>query len=85
MNGANTTSIAALIVDATCARGERALFFSLEESPSQLVRNMRSIGIDLQRWVDAGLLVLESIRPTAFGFEEHEAPADPFAGGGRRR
>lgn len=71
--GTGKTSIAALTVDAACARGERALFFSLEESPSQLVRNMRSIGIDLQRWVDEGLLVLESIRPTAFGFEEHLA------------
>jgi circadian clock protein KaiC len=71
--GTGKTSIAALMVDAACARGEKALFFSLEESPAQLVRNMRSIGIDLQRWVDDGLLVLESIRPTAFGFEEHLA------------
>jgi circadian clock protein KaiC len=71
--GTGKTSIAAIMVDAACARGERALFFSLEESPSQLVRNMRSIGIDLQHWVDEGLLVLESIRPTAFGFEEHLA------------
>jgi circadian clock protein KaiC len=71
--GTGKTSIAALMVDAACARGERALFFSLEESPSQLMRNMRSIGVDLQRWVDDGLLVIESIRPTAFGFEEHLA------------
>ena len=71
--GAGKTSIAALMVDAACARGERALFFSLEESPDQLVRNMRSIGIDLQRWIDAGLLFLRAVRPTAFGFEEHLA------------
>lgn len=71
--GTGKTSIAAQMVDAVCARGERALYFSLEESPAQLVRNMRSIGIDLQQWVDAGLLVLESVRPTAFGFEEHLA------------
>jgi circadian clock protein KaiC len=45
----------------------------MEESPEQLVRNMRSVGLDLQRWVDAGLLRLRSIRPTAFGFEEHLA------------
>ena len=71
--GTGKTSIAALMVDAACSRGERALFFSLEESPAQLVRNMRSIGVDLQQWVDQGLLVLESIRPTAFGLEEHLA------------
>lgn len=71
--GTGKTSLAALMVDAACARGERALFFSLEESPAQLVRNMRSIGIDLQRWIDSGLLILASTRPTAFGFEEHLA------------
>ncbi len=71
--GTGKTSIAARVVDAACARGERALYLSLEESPAQLARNMRSIGMDLQRWVDEGLLVIESIRPTAFGFEEHLA------------
>jgi circadian clock protein KaiC len=71
--GTGKTSIAAMIVNAACARGERALFFSLEESPAQLVRNMRSIGLDLQRWIDEDLLVVKSIRPTAFGFEEHLA------------
>jgi circadian clock protein KaiC len=71
--GTGKTSIAAAMADAACARGEKALFFSMEESPAQLVRNMRSIGIDLQPWVDAGLLLVRSVRPTAFGFEEHLA------------
>ncbi|MET0837588.1 MAG: circadian clock protein KaiC [Marmoricola sp.] len=71
--GTGKTSIAAAMADAACARGEKALFFSLEESPGQLVRNMRSIGIDLQPWVDQGLLMMSSVRPTAFGFEEHLA------------
>ncbi len=71
--GTGKTSLGAIMVDAACARGERALFFSFEESPDQLVRNMRSIGVDLQRWVDSGLLQLEAVRPTAFGFEEHLA------------
>jgi len=61
------------MADAACARGEKALFFSMEESPGQLARNMRSIGIDLQPWIDAGLLQMRSVRPTAFGFEEHLA------------
>ncbi len=71
--GTGKTSLGAIMVDAACARGERALFFSFEESPHQLVRNMRSIGLDLQHWMDAGLLQVEAVRPTAFGFEEHLA------------
>ena len=71
--GTGKTSIGAAVVDAACARGERALFVSMEESPAQLVRNMRSIGYDLQRWIDAGLLRIQSVPPTAFGFEEHLA------------
>jgi circadian clock protein KaiC len=71
--GTGKSSIGALMVDAACARGERAVFFSFEESPDQLVRNMGSIGIDLQQWIDSGLLFLRAVRPTAFGFEEHLA------------
>jgi circadian clock protein KaiC len=71
--GTGKTSIGVAMADAACARGERALFVSLEESPAQLVRNMRSIGYDLQRWIDAGLLRIQSVPPTAFGFEEHLA------------
>ena len=37
-------------------RGDRCLYFAFEELPDQIVRNMRSIGIDLQKWVDNGLL-----------------------------
>jgi circadian clock protein KaiC len=71
--GTGKTSLGAIMCDTACARGERALFFSFEESPQQLVRNMRSIGLDLQRWIDLGLLQVEAVRPTAFGFEEHLA------------
>ncbi|SDT08866.1 circadian clock protein KaiC [Nocardioides scoriae] len=71
--GTGKTSIGAAMAAAACAQGERVLFVSFEESPLQLVRNMRSIGIDLRRWVDAGLLHLHSVRATAFGLEEHLA------------
>jgi circadian clock protein KaiC len=69
--GTGRTTIAAKVVDAACARGERALFVSFEESPDQLVRNMRSVGTDLGRWRDAGLLTMWSERATAAGLEEH--------------
>jgi len=47
------------------------VFFSFEESAEQIMRNMRSIGIDLNRWVDKGLLHFHCVRPTTFGLEMH--------------
>jgi circadian clock protein KaiC len=70
-SGTGKTSLAAHFVDAACARGEICVFFSFEESASQIVRNMRSIGIDLGRWVDKGLLHFHAVRPTTFGLEMH--------------
>src|SRR6185503_8820029 len=57
--------------DATCRRGERALYFAMEESPEQILRNMRSIGLDLSQWVEGGLLQLHASRPALFGLEVH--------------
>ena len=69
--GTGKSSMAAHMVDAACRGGERAAYFSFEESPGQIIRNMRSVGIDLGRWVKRGLLRIESVRPTAFGMEMH--------------
>ncbi len=69
--GTGKTSLCAAFVDAACQRGERALWFVFEESASQLVRNMRSIGIDLQRWIDDGSLEIHASRPTLHGMEQH--------------
>jgi circadian clock protein KaiC len=69
--GTGKTSIAAQFVEAACKRGERVLFFTFEESPSQLVRNMRSIGINLDPWVKKGLLQFHATRPTLYGLETH--------------
>jgi circadian clock protein KaiC len=69
--GTGKTSLGAHFLDAACARGERALFFSFEESPEQIIRNLRSVGVDLGRWVKKGLLHIESSRPSTFGFEMH--------------
>jgi circadian clock protein KaiC len=71
--GTGKTSMAAHFVDSVCARGERCLYFAFEESPAQIVRNMRSIGLDLQPRVDAGLLRFEAARPSLFGLEMHLA------------
>ncbi|MBE3118084.1 MAG: circadian clock protein KaiC [Candidatus Atribacteria bacterium] len=69
--GTGKSSLAGHFAEAACRRGEHALYFSFEESPSQIIRNMRSIGIDLQPWVQKGLLRFQATRPTLFGLEMH--------------
>lgn len=71
--GTGKSSISATLVDAACRRGERALLFAYEESAAQIIRNMKSIGIDLGRWVKKGLLQIHASRPTLHGLEEHLA------------
>jgi circadian clock protein KaiC len=71
--GTGKTTIAAQFADRTCGRGERCLYFAFEESPSQLVRNMRSTGLYLQPWIDQGLLQVRSSRPSLGGLEMHLA------------
>ena len=69
--GTGKTSIAASFANETCNRGERCLYFSFEESVSQIIRNMHSIGIDLEPWVKSGLLQFHTARPTLYGLELH--------------
>lgn len=70
-SGAGKSSLAAHFVDAACRRGERCLYFAFEESQNQIIRNMRSIGIDLEQWVKKGLLTFQNNRPTLYGLEMH--------------
>ena len=71
--GTGKSTIAAHFVDAACQRGERALFFAFEESQDQIIRNMRSVGIDLEKYVKQGLLKFHNARPSNFGLEVHLA------------
>jgi len=73
MAGSGKSSIAAQFADAACRNGERCIYFALEESPAQIIRNMRSIGLDLQQWVDKGALRFAAHRPSLFGLETHLA------------
>ena len=70
-SGTGKSTLAAQFCDATCARGERAMYFAFEEAEAEIVRNMRSVGIDLKRWVDAGLLQFRCFRPSLLGLEAH--------------
>ncbi len=69
--GTGKSSLAAHFAEATCRRGERCLYFAFEESPSEITRNMRSIGIDLEPWMHRDLLRVHAQRPTALGLEAH--------------
>jgi circadian clock protein KaiC len=69
--GTGKSTLAAQFCDATCARGERAMYFAFEESEAEIVRNMSSVGIDLAQWVDAGLLQFRCFRPSLLGLEAH--------------
>ncbi|MDB5251836.1 MAG: kaiC [Flaviaesturariibacter sp.] len=69
--GTGKTSLAAIFANETCVRGERCIYFAFEESPMQIIRNMKSIGIDMKRHLDSGLLEMHASRPTLFGLEMH--------------
>ncbi len=69
--GTGKTSVATAFADAACRRGERCMYFAFEESAQQVIRNMRSIGLDLGRWVEKGLMKIIGQRPTVHGLEHH--------------
>ena len=71
--GTGKTIVAANFAQAAARRGERVLFFSFEESPNQIIRNMHSIGLRLEPLVKRGLLQIHSARPSLYGLEMHLA------------
>lgn len=71
--GTGKSTFGAAFAEAACKRGERCLYFAFEESPDQVVRNMRSVGINLQPHIKSGLLKFEAARPSLYGFEMHLA------------
>src|SRR5579862_6701442 len=71
--GSGKSTLAAHFADATCRRGERCLYLAFEESRGQIVRNMRSVGIDFRARLEAGTLRIEACRPSLYGLETHLA------------
>lgn len=71
--GTGKTTVAIHFAEAACQRGERVLFFALDESPGQIIRNMHSIGMELESWVKKGLLRFVPARPYMYGPEKHLA------------
>jgi circadian clock protein KaiC len=70
-SGTGKSSLAAHFAAEACRRGDRCLYLALEESPGQIVRNMRSIGLDLEPAARRNLLRIHAQRPTALGLEAH--------------
>ncbi|HEX3167569.1 MAG TPA: circadian clock protein KaiC, partial [Chitinophagaceae bacterium] len=71
MAGTGKTSIAAYFVNEACKRNEKAIYFAFEESPPQIIRNMKSIGLNLEPHIKKGLLQFQSARPALHGLEMH--------------
>jgi circadian clock protein KaiC len=69
--GIGKTTMAASFVDAACRRGERCLFVGFEESVGQVARNMSSVGLNINQWVEKSLLAHEAWRPSQYGIEMH--------------
>ena len=69
--GTGKSTFSGAFANAMCKRGERCLYFAFEESPDQVVRNMRSVGVDLKAHIDSGLLCFEAARPSLYGLEMH--------------
>lgn len=69
--GTSKTILASYSALGSCKRNEKVLFFSFEESPGQIVRNLKSIGVDFQPYIDRGLLEIHSSRPSLNGLEFH--------------
>jgi circadian clock protein KaiC len=69
--GSGKSTLCAMLADETCRRGEKCLYVAFEESPAQAIRNMRSVGVDLSKWMRKGSLRFEAWRPTMFGIEMH--------------
>jgi circadian clock protein KaiC len=73
MAGSGKSTISAHFADAACGRGERCIYFAMEESPQQIIRNMKSVGLNLQKWTTKRLLQFSAKRPSLFGLETHLA------------
>ena len=69
--GSGKSTICANFVDTACRLGERCLYFAFEESAPQIIRNMRSTGLDLAPWVEQSLLQIHPSRPSMHGLEMH--------------
>jgi circadian clock protein KaiC len=73
MAGTGKSTLAAGFAQSSCKQGRKVLYFAFEEAPQQIIRNMNSVGIDLERLIKKGSLIIHATRPTLWGLEMHLA------------
>ncbi len=69
--GVGKSSFGAAFANNICKEGGKCLYFAFEESLSQILRNMNSLGINLERWDKTGQLRCIPIRTNQCGLEDH--------------
>ncbi len=69
--GSGKTTIAAHFAEAACRRGERCIYFAFEESSSQIIRNMKSVGINFDPMIKKDVFKFQNNRPQLLGLEAH--------------
>ena len=69
--GTAKTTLGGKFLDAACKRGEPSLMVSFDESPGNIVRNLSSVGSQLEQYLNSGLLTIHSVRSDAYSAEEH--------------
>ncbi|MEO7975533.1 circadian clock protein KaiC [Flavobacterium sp.] len=69
--GTAKTTVGCYFANEQCKNNEKTIYFAFEESPDQLIRNMKSIGISLDKHIKNGLLQIHSSRPSLNGLEMH--------------
>jgi circadian clock protein KaiC len=69
--GTAKTTLSGAFLEAACRRGERALFVNFDTDSAQVVRNLASVNIRLQRFVANGRLRVVAARSVSTSAEIH--------------
>jgi len=60
--GTAKTTMSGAFAEAACKRGERTMFVSFDSDGKEIIRNLASVGIQLERFVKSGILRMVSAR-----------------------
>ncbi|MCG7932879.1 MAG: circadian clock protein KaiC [Candidatus Thiodiazotropha lotti] len=70
-SGSGKTIFANTMVHQVLQQGVKAIYVTFEESESDMIRNLQSVGIDLTEYCDSGQLLIHSGRAIEMGLEDH--------------
>jgi circadian clock protein KaiC len=69
--GTAKTTLVGAFAEAACERDERTLYVCFDEGSEEIVRNLRSVSIDLEPHLESGLLCMMAARTEARSADEH--------------